>query len=466
MPHFKARLLTCLILSILTTATRAEFRSTADDQQALWLTIYNGGRALVKDYRELTSEQAVDELALADVAQKIMPQTVAIDGLEVREQNYDFDLLSPQSLISKNIGRKVRIARRSQQTGETIEWRSGKILSTQGGVILQMDDGTLEILDDNRNYRLIFEQLPENLRASPTLSLKLAQPFSGKRPLQLTYLTGGLSWQSDYVMQLRDEKSATLDSWITLNNQSGIEYQNAQLQLLAGDLNLASSGRRETLADTRILKAMSMDNVREQALQGYHLYSVAQPTTIKNNQSKQIKLFSSQPFPLQKKLRDGGYVDDGRNEPVRSSPDQFLLFRNQQPALGRPLPKGVIRVYGKDDQGQQQFLGEQGIGHTPRGENMEINIGKAFDIRVERQTISVRQISKKQRIYQRRIRILNGSQKTQTLELAETMPNRQWKILQTEFEHRSSTANRAVYTVELPAQQETVIDYSVRVTFP
>ena len=461
------RLLLAALIGLSAFSLQAEVKSTAQDQTGLWLTVYNGGRALVKDYRKLQLASPTSGIALMDVAQKIMPQTVAIDGLDVLEQNYDFDLLSPQSLIEKNIGRKLRIARRSSETGETLEWREGVILSTQGGVILKMSDGSMELLDSASNYHLVFEEIPDSLRISPTLSLRLQQPVSGARDIQLTYLTTGLSWQSDYVLQLSDdEKSATLDSWITLNNQSGIGYRNARLQLLAGDVNLQSNPRPEMMADTMRMKMMTAPAVSEQALQGYHLYTVAHQTSINNRQSKQIKLFGASQIPLQKILQDRAYIDTYNIDPIISKPDQFLKFSNRKPALGIPLPKGVIRVYGKDQSGQSQFLGEDRIEHSAVNDELKINIGKSFDITVERQTIDFKQLSKKQRWYKRRIRINNGAKKNQRIDISEIMPSRKWTIKNASKPFRKQSLESAGFSVELPAMKKTVIEYEVLVTFP
>jgi hypothetical protein len=466
MKHLTRPLLASLI-AFLSVSLHAEVKSTAHDQTQVWITVYNGGRALVKDYRSLNLPDNTQSIALMDVAEKIMPQTVAIDGLDVLEQNYDFDLLSPQSLINKNIGRKLRIARRSSDTGETLEWRTGTILSTQGGVILKMDDGTMELLDSASNYHLVFEEIPDSLRISPTLSLRLAQKTAGVKDIQLTYLTTGLSWQSDYVLQLDDnEKTAVLHSWITLNNQSGIAYKNPRLQLLAGDVNLQHNARPEKMADTMRLKAMSAPMIREQALQGYHLYTVAHQTSINNRQSKQIKLFSASHIPVQKKLQDRAYIDAYNIDPITSKPEQFLVFDNRKPALGIPLPKGVIRVYGKDNSGQNQFLGEDRIDHSAVNDKLKINIGKSFDITVERQTVDFKQISKKQRIYQRRIRINNGSKKTQIIDLSEIMPSQKWTIRKSSKNYQKTSARSAEFSINLPAMEKTVIEYEVLVTYP
>lgn len=446
----------------------AENRSTSSDQTNLSLTIYNGGRALIRDRRQINLKEKTAHLAVMDVAQKIMPQTVAIDGLDVLEQNYDFDLLTPMALVEKNIGHKVRLARRSKETGETIEWSEGTVLSTNGGVVLQMQDGSLESLNSAKNYHMIFDEVPNNLRITPTLSLLLQEEIDGNRNVDLTYLTKGLSWQSDYVMQLNDtETEAQLDSWITLNNNSGIAYHNAQLQLLAGDVNMQRPQVvMAMMEDSSNMRRKTSSTVAQESIHGYHLYTVPHKTTIKNKQSKQVKLFMANTIPVHKKIEDKAYVQTRGINKQKSKPDQFLLFKNKKPSLGIPLPKGTIRVYGKDQSGNKQFLGEDSINHTALNEDVEIKLGKAFDITVERMTQEYRQLSKKQIQIKREIKVNNGSKEKQTIKLTEIMPSQNWKIKSTTQAYSKASPSSADFDLLIPALTEIVFNYVVVINYP
>jgi hypothetical protein len=467
MPRISTSLLSLSILALSHNLFADEFKTTADDQQAINLTIYNGGRALIRDTREFSLPQPSHEIAFVDVAQGVMAQTVAIKGLDVQEQNYDFDLLSPQALVEKNIGKNVRIARRSSETGETLEWVEGKILSTNGGVILQMKDGSLESLANNASYHMVFDEIPQNLRSSPTLSLTLSDDIQGRQQVEMTYLSEGLRWQSDYVLQLdANERQASLDSWITLHNQSGISYRDAQLQLMAGDINMQAPQRPVMMrADVMMKMAPASSGVSEESIQGYHLYSVAHKTTIKNNQSKQIKLFSASAIQVSKRLEDRAWVDSNGLNKQQSKPDQFLLFDNKKPALGLPLPKGIVRVYGKDSKGENQFLGEDRIGHTAVNDDLKIRLGKAFDISIERQTTDHKQISKKQLRLTRKIHINNGSKQIQTIELTEIMPGNNWRILKTSDDYSKEAPTQALFKLSVPAMSEKVLEYQVEISY-
>jgi len=467
MKHLTALFFSSLLILSAQTGYAAEVKTTMDDQQTLNLTVYNAGRALVRDVREINITQAGDQIAFMDVSGNIMPQTVAIKGLDVLEQNYDFDLLSPQSLIKKNIGKLVRLARRSGETGETLEWHRGRILSNNGGVILKMEDGSLESLNANAHYHMVFDEVPDNLRTSPTLSLLLKQPIQQNQLVEMTYLTTGLSWQSDYVLQLdKSETRASLDSWITLNNQSGIDYPNANLQLLAGDINIHLPQPAPMMGREVMMRTQADTGVSEQALHGYHLYSVPHQTTIKNKQTKQIKLFAADNIAVTKYLKDQAYVDSRGLQTQKSKPEQRLKINNAKPTLGLPLPKGTIRVYANDTDGHKQFIGEDGINHTAINDEIDLTLGRAFDISVERKTSSVRKLSKKQTRLSREININNGSKKEQSLRLEEIMPSQTWNIKQSSWSYTQTAPSMAEFEILIPAMQSVKVTYDVLITYP
>jgi len=406
-----------------------EYRSGAEQQSALSLTVYNGGRALIREQRRLRLPADTDEIALMDVPQKILPQTVAIDGLKVREQNYDFDLLSPQTLLRKHVGSKLRIARRSSIDGETLEWKQGRLLAANGGVILRMDDGSIETLGNDSRYQIVYDELPANLRERPTLTLKLERPVSGEHSLKLTYLSGGLGWSSDYVLQLdRAGGKAGLVNWITIDNQSGISFDNARIQLLAGEVNTVPDQRVRRVEKAMLAMADSPAPARE-SIGGFHLYSLPWNTDLKQNQKKQLKLFARDDIPVQRLLRDRAWLGGYSSRPQQSKPDLLLRFDNREPALGLPLPAGIVRVYGQDSQGRAQFLGEDRIDHTAVNDPLELRLGKSFDVRVERRITEHQQISKKQYRITREIVINNGGDSTQQLALTDTLPSRDWTVL-------------------------------------
>jgi len=464
----KITTLPLLMLILLSAAASAsELRISAENQSAISLTIYNAGRALIRDQRQIRATEASRRIALMDVAEKIMPQTVSIDGLAVLEQNYDYDLLSPQALVEKNIGKRVRIARRSTETGETIEWSNARILSNNGGIVLAMEDGSLEFLAEQHFYHLVFDEIPDNLRTTPTLTLLLREPLQGDRQVDITYLSEGLSWSSDYILQLDEQgKQASLDSWITLDNQSGIEYRDAHLQLLAGEVNIERPQMRRMLERTMAMQASVQADVSEQALHGYHLYTVPFKTTLLNRQSKQIKLFRRDGIAIHKSLLDSAYVDLHANQPQKSSPQMKLRIENSEPSLGLPLPQGTVRVYARDESGNNQFIGEDGIGHTAVNDEVEITLGKSFDVSVERKTTHFIQRSQKQQLVTREIVVNNGSKQAQLVQVSEIMPSRDWSIRSSSLAHEQVGPTEARFAMQVPALQKLTLTYEALLTYP
>ncbi len=459
-----AALLTSLLLSASLQA--AEYRSGAEQQQELSLTVYNAGRALVREQRRLELPSGTERIAVMDVPQKILPQTLAIDGLAVREQNYDFDLLSPQTLLQKHVGKRVRIARRAQDSGEILEWKKATVLAVNGGVILRMDDGSIESLGSGNRYQIVYDEVPDNLRDRPTLSLRLEQPQSGRKTARLTYLTTGLGWSSDYVLELpRGSDKASLVNWITIDNQSGIAYRNASIQLLAGDLNLVGRGSVRRVEKAMMVMADSAEPARE-SIGGFHLYSIPWKTDLQQNQKKQLRLFARSDIPVQRLLRDRAWLGGYSSQPQKSKPDLLLRFANREPALGLPLPAGVVRVYGQDSQGKAQFLGEDRIGHSAVNDDLELRLGKSFDVTVKRRITDHRQISKKQYRIIREIVINNGSESKQQLSLTDSLPSRDWTVLSSSRDWIKRSPQEIGYDLSLAPKSTTRIQYRMELRQP
>lgn len=458
--------LAALTLLLASAAAAAdEYRSGAEQQTGLSLTVYNAGRALVREQRLLDLAQPAANIALMDVPQKILPQTLSIEGLAVREQNYDFDLLSPQTLLQKHVGKMVRIARRDRNSGETLEWKKARILAVNGGVILRMEDGSIETLAGG-NERMVYDEVPSNLRERPTLTLRLEQPAEGRRPIRLNYLTGGLGWSSDYVLELSsDGNTASLVNWTTIDNQSGIRFRNARIQLLAGEVNQVSGQRIRRAEKAMMAMADSAVPTRE-ALGGFHLYSLPWKTDLARNQKKQLKLFARDRIPVQRLLSDRAWLGGYSSQAQKSKPDLLLRFSNREPALGLPLPAGIVRVYGPDSQGRVQFLGEDRIGHTAVNDELELKLGKSFDVSIQRRITDHRRISKKQYRITREIIINNGAETPQSLSLVDMLPGRDWSLLSSSHKWIKRSPQEIGFELSLPAKSRTRIEYRMEIREP
>jgi hypothetical protein len=350
------------------------------------VTIYNNDLALVQDVRNLDLASGRVRQEFPDVSAQIQPQTVTMtgDGLDIIEQNFDFDLLSPSALMQKAVGETITIIRTNPATGaETRE--QARVLAVNGGVVLQIGQRIEVLRDDGLPVRVVFDRVPENLRARPTLSVTFNSHRGGRRPVNLTYLTRGLGWAADYVA-LFDQAQGRMDvqGWITLTNNSGTEYRNANTLLVAGAVGeqQASNGYypRPTPAP-RIRQAGTESSDRER-IGDFYIYPIAGRTTIANRQTKQVSFLNVAGTPAQRayEYRNGwlGTADQPQNV---NTVLRFSTSRDQ--GLGDALPAGTVRVYQRDARGNPQFVGESRIDHTPMGSDIGLTTGQAFDVKVQ-----------------------------------------------------------------------------------
>ena len=342
-----------ILMTSISHAAETELLSTLNDQSGVAVTIYNENLALIKDTRKITLHSGFNKLAFRDVSAKMRPETALLRSLDnntslsLIEQNFDFDLLTPQKLLEKYVGRSIRIAKMNPATGiETIE--KATVLSTNNGVVLRIGDR----IESNPVGRYIFDQVPTNLRDKPTLVLQLNNQKTKAQQVELSYLSAGLSWKADYVAELnaKDDKLSIL-GWVTLNNKSGTSYNHAKLQLVAGDVNqVETKVERRRLVQAMAVEELASDSLmQEESLFEYHLYTLNRPTTIANNQNKQVSLLTAAAVPVKKKLllqgNDYYYSGSYGNIGEKIKIGVFVEFENKESsALGMPLPKGIVRV--------------------------------------------------------------------------------------------------------------------------
>ena len=470
---------TCAALVAATlTATPAladEVSVGTDQQTGIAVTIYNSDLALIRDQRKIDLKSGENELAFVDVSAGIRPETALLTaqggGLIVTEQNFDFDLLTPQKLLEKSVGGMIRVIRTNPTTGaDTSE--DAKVLSVaEGMVVLQIGDR----IETAVPGRLVFSAVPANLRARPTLVTKALSDKAGPTTVALSYLSRGLSWQADYVASLSaDEKTVDINGWVTLTNQSGVTYKDAKLQLVAGQVNQVQDMMRRDMqpapmaAESMMAKAPQM--VEEQAFE-YHLYRLDTPTTIKENQTKQVALMAAGSVPVTKQylITDAanvwGRYSTSFGEGDRVNATVKLKFVNDEKSkLGMPLPKGIVRVYKADSQGESVFVGEDSIDHTPKNEDVSLTLGQAFDITARAKQTDFEQIS--ERVYENEyeVEIKNAKADKVTVDLREAVPG-DWKMVKESQEHKKLDAHTAGWLVEVPANGSAKLTYRVRMEF-
>ncbi len=451
-----------------------EIVTTGDDQQSISLTIYNSDLALVRDTRKINPGKGEQVLAFKEISSKIMPETALIAGknIDVIEQNFEFDLLTPATLLNKYVGKTVILARSNEKTGE--QRINATVLSTANGVVLKIGNQ----IETSVDGRLIYPDVPKNLREKPTLTMLLNSEKSGERSIALTYLTRGLSWKADYVAQLNsDDSRLDLKGWVTLTNQSGTRYDRAKLQLVAGDVNRAVPKTPIPVDAERMVMRAAVapaSRIAEESLLEYHLYTVNRPTTVKENQSKQIALLEEENGICQKKytLMSGSphfYWNKTGRIYTKKSIDVSLEFKNDKASnFGTPKPAGTIRVYKKDSAGFFQFVGEDNISHTPENEQVEIQLGRAFDVTADRKQtdfIMKKATQKNLRIYESayEIKLKNAKDKDVTVNVMETLPG-DWQMISQSHEHVKKSAAAVSWKMAVPAKGSTTLTFRVRST--
>lgn len=482
---FKRRTLACLLATIALpllpnvgfSAESEEIRSTLQDQQEVAVTIYNDNLALVKDQRKVKLKSGLNSLALRDVSAQIRPETAllrslsASGSLSVLEQNFDFDLLTPQKLLEKYVGRSVGIMRMNPVTGvETME--QAQVLSANNGVVLKIADR----IETGIPGRLTYSDVPPNLRDRPTLVVQLQNKNPAEQDLELSYLTAGLGWKADYVAELNSsEDKLDLSGWVTLSNTSGTSYPNARLQLVAGDVNRVQEQRAVMMKTIRMdAMAEAAAPMKEESLLEYHLYSLDRPTTIAENQTKQVALLSASSVPARKELvlrgadyyYQANYGELGQKMKV----GVFIEFDNKEAShLGMPLPKGIMRVYKKDGTGSAQFVGEDSIDHTPRNEIVRLKLGEAFDVTADKKQTDFKKLpnpAKGNSLFESAYEIVlkNAKKERITVTVQEPIPA-DWKILKSSHPSTKAASNTAVWHIEVPPEGRATLTYRVQVKY-
>ena len=477
----KSPLLSCSIAGLfmcgISTAQANEIRSTLDDQQHVSVTIYNQDMALVKDQRSIHLSPGLNSLALRDVSAQIRPETALLrslnGSLSVLEQNFDFDLLTPQKLLEKFVGKAVDIISINPATG--VESREqAQVLAANNGVVLKMDDR----IETGIPGRIVYHDVPANLRDRPTLVVQLNNKTTNKQDVELSYLTGGLGWKADYVAELNaaDDK-LDLSGWVTLSNTSGTSYRDAKLQLVAGDVNRVHEQHPmavRSMAKMEIMDMAASAPMAEESLLEYHLYTLDRPTTIAENQTKQVALLSATNVPVRKELMLRGadyyyqssYGDLGQKMKVGI----FVEFDNKENAqLGMPLPKGIMRVYKKDTAGNAQFVGEDRIDHTPRNETVRLKLGEAFDVTADKKQTDFKKLPrpiKGSNAFESAYEIVlkNAKKERVTVTVQEPIPG-DWKIIDSSHPSKKAASNTAVWTLDVPADGKTTLTYRVQVIY-
>jgi len=459
-------------------AADTNITTTLADQTDVALTVYNSNLSLVRDVRQLTLPSGDSLLRFMDIAASINPATVHFRSLtepaklNVAEQNYEYDLLDPNKLLQKFVGREVTLVRPKLASGSTeYEEVKATLLALNGAPVWKIGN---EIVTGVSYESIRFPELPENLYERPTLLWTLENSGARRHKVEASYLTSNLSWSADYVLNVaRDESSGDLDGWVTLVNHSGTAFKNASLQLVAGDLHrvVAQSGMDQMRAFESLAKAAAAPApFQQESFSEYHLYSLNRKTSIFDQESKQISLLNASRFPLRKAYVVNGQSYYYRNvyqpgAPVKDPVEVFYKFKNEEKAgLGMPLPAGTIRVYQQDSRGGSLFAGEDHIDHTPKDEEISLHIGNAFDIVAERKQTDYKKLSDRLYEFEYEITLRNHKDAPITVEVNEPIGG-DWEVISSTFKFTKTAAFAAQFQVPVDKDGTSVLKYRVRVKY-
>ncbi len=450
--------------------------TTLDDQTELAVTVYNSNIALVRDVRTLRLARGTSDLHFMDIAATVNPATVHFRSLSepsrvsVVEQNYEYDLLEPDKLLRKYVGRDVTLVRVRQSQNTTREEEvTARLLSYNTAPVWQING---QIVTGMHADSIRFPQLPENLYSRPTLIWTLDNSGGAQHRVEASYLAGQLAWNADYVLTVaRDDRAADIDGWVTLKNGSGTSFRNAALQLVAGDLNRVRQGVGQMRDEAKSMPAAAaMERMAQEAFSDYHLYTLGRKTTINNNETKQVSMLGATSFPVQKRYIVDGQAFYYRNAqhpgaPLKDVVQVYYQFKNDAPAgLGMPMPAGIVRVYQSDSKGGVQFVGEDRINHTPKDETLNLKIGNAFDVVCERKQTDFQRVATSVYDVEYEITLRNHKSSAVTVEVNEPVGGT-WRMLSSSHQWTKTDAWAAQFKVPVAPDGTSVLRYRVRVTY-
>lgn len=448
-------------------AAAGEVDLPVQDRQALDVTIYANGLALIRDSRKATVAAGVNRLAFPDVSRQLIVDSavVAGEGLTVNALDYESATLGADALVRRHVGREVGVARINPATGEETVERA-TILSADPGIVLRYRDR----IETEVPGRLVFDAVPEDLRPASTLIATVHAEDASERPVELGYLTTGLDWRADYVATLGGAgKSLTLTGRAIVRNASGTAYPDARIGLVAGEIGRASppAAAPRMRAEAMAMQADASPGAPE-ALGAVYLYSLPAPASLADGQTRQFALLGLADLAVEPR-----YVSESaaqvfgpwNGEPQPTHPRTTLRFANPKAdAGGVPLPAGIVRIYTRDSGGASRLLGEDSIADTPAGGPLALQAGAAFDITVTRRQTDFARADLPQGTTDSawRIELANARDDAVVVDVVEAIPG-DWTMLSESAKHEKTAASRALWRVSVPAGGASVLEYRVRV---
>lgn len=437
------------------------------DQSDISITVYNNDLVLVREMRAIDFKKGTYDYRFTDVPSRIDPTSVHFkpskmtDKISILEQNYQYDLVSPDKVFEKYIDYQITAVGKNGQIYE------GKLLSYSGGsIIIQGKKGDLSVARTAELTDYRFEKLPEGLLTRPTLVWKFQSETKGSVNCEVSYLTSGMNWHSEYVAVVgADDKSLELSGWVSIDNRSGGAFKNAKVKLIAGDVHLVTPKRPRAgyqIMPEDKLMAKGAPQFEEKAFFEYHLYTLQRRTDIMNNEIKQITLFPASEVKA-KKVYTFDTAYRWRYGQQKQKVKVTLEFKNSKTeGLGMPLPKGKIRVYKMDTDKSMEFIGEDNIDHTPKDEMVRVYVGDAFDVVGERKQTDRKEITRYITEESIEIKLRNHKKKKVEVVVIEKLRGGEWEIIKTSHDYHKKDVSTIEFKIPVKPDGETVLTYSVR----
>lgn len=455
------------------------------DSQGVSITVYNQNFGLVRDIRNISLHDGINQVRFEDVAGHIDPTSVSFQSLTapnsvtVREQNYQYDLMDQNTILSKSVGKELKIKQFhangivEELRGQLLNPPQSHVYSESGGssthyqgIILKTADGIVL----NPSGQIQLAELPPGLVSKPSLLWKLECDKAGDHKTEIAYQTSGINWKCDYVAIVnKDDDQTDLTSWVTIDNKSGGSYRNAALKLLAGDVHKVQPQKGMVYPMAMEARAaVAAPQFQEQSFAEYHLYTLQGKTTVADNETKQMSLFNASAIPIKKLFiyepskRNYWPVRGGGNTGEQKVEVKFELSNSEKNHLGIPMPKGKVRVYKKDQDGALQFIGEDEIDHTPRDEKVRLYIGDAFDLVGERKQTNYTRVSDRVSRMTYEISLRNHKDSDVTITAVEHSYG-DWTILNSSMEYSKKDSHTFEFAAKVPARGETKITYEIEI---
>ena len=473
-----------MVLSVISDVHTAkadnETLSTRSDQTGITLSLYQHNLALVTETRSITLANGRNTIIWQEIAPALKPETAWLrllqqpEQLQIHAQHFDLKRLTPQSLLESHIGKTVTVIRIHPTTGEETR-ETATVLSTEGGGILQYADR----IETGVPGRLAFSTIPDHLHNKPALHFTLDNKLTLPTPLelQLIYLTQGLTWHADYVLELdQNDRLASLTGFATLTNQSGIDFYQTKMQLIAGDINQSTPVRtpvaRHLAKEIEMTSAAAYADIESTPHFELHRYALPETITLNNDQTRQVSFLTARAIPVEKQ-----FVLPGQSHYFSSyyfSPEQkqhidvYISFQNTGGDLGRPLPRGIIRAYKQDQKEDVHFIGEDSIQHTANNATVRLKLGQVFDISAEKKQTDFKRIptpdnATRQFETAHQITLNNAKKEPVTVTVREPIPG-DWRIMYESHSHKKISSHLAEWHIEIPADSQIKLDYRVRTT--